>query len=202
MSELSLTWTAGSRAQDEVVPSVASRLREGDPELFAEIVAEHQGALLGYLQKMTHCPDRAQELAQEAFVRLFTGRAHYREQGLLSAYLFRIATNLLRTQERRKTRWRRIEPLVRAGFGGSVPSPQRDLESRETSDLVAEAIASLPLKFRAPLVLREIEGWSYAEVAAALECQEGTVKSRVSRAKVRLKRQLSAVWNNEVSHAH
>ncbi|REJ81879.1 MAG: RNA polymerase subunit sigma-70 [Acidobacteria bacterium] len=196
MGELSLAWPEGRRAE-EACADREERLRAGDPELFGELIECHQDALIGYLVRMTRCPDRAQELAQEAFVRLFTSRRRYSEQGLLSAYLFRIATNLLRSEERRRTRWRRLEPLYLAGLREHPPSPQRELEGQEACGRVSRAIAGLPVRFRAPLVLREIEGWSYAEIARTLGCREGTVKSRINRAKKRLKDELEPFWRQQ-----
>lgn len=201
MKELSLELARGAADIAEEQPSRGGRAAAhafDDPEAFASLVDAHQGALIGYLVRMTRCPDRARELAQESFVRLFTSRQHYQEQGLLLAYLFRIATNLLRSQERRKSRWRRLEPVYHAGLDSVSESPHRRVEREEACQRVSAAIAELPLKFRAPLVLREIEGWPYAEIARTLECREGTVKSRVNRAKQRLRRRLEGFWREEV----
>ncbi len=167
---------------------------EGDEQAFEVLVNRHKHALVNYLTKLTRCRDRAEEYAQETFVRLFETADRYRDRGLLSAYLYRIATNLLRSDERRKTRWRLLTPTYSHGIETVGPTPQRELESTETVARVTEAIASLPLRYRAPLVLREIEGLSYAEIAEVLGCREGTVKSRINRAKKKLRDALEAYW--------
>ena len=70
--------------------------------------------------------------------------------------------------------------------------------SSEATDRVNQAIAELPLNYRAPLVLREIEGWSYRDISETLGCREGTVKSRINRAKRRLRDRLRTYWDGEV----
>ena len=162
---------------------------------FEDIVAELQTPLVNYLRRMTRCEERARDIAQEAFVRLYSARHRYREQGLLAAYVYRIATNLLRSEERRRGRWRLLEPRFRSSEPTvEEESTARAAERSESSREVRLAIAQLPTKFRAPLVLRELEGRSYAEIAQLLGCREGTVKSRVNRAKERLREQLSSYW--------
>ncbi|HVR30386.1 MAG TPA: sigma-70 family RNA polymerase sigma factor, partial [Thermoanaerobaculia bacterium] len=87
-----------------------------------------------------------------------------------------------------------LSQLVSAAPGAHEPSPQRRLLSEEATQVVEAALAGLPLRYRAPLVLREIEGLSYREIAVALGCREGTVKSRINRARERLKTLLEPYW--------
>ena len=74
-------------------------------------------------------------------------------------------------------------------------NPQEELLRKEAGVRVAEALAGVPLRYRSPLVLREMEGWSYRDIASALNCREGTVKSRVHRGRQRLRRLLEPYWN-------
>lgn len=174
------------------------RVKGGDDEAFGLIVDRHQDTLVNYLARLTRSRDRAEEYAQEAFVRLFQTASRYRETGKLVGYLYRIATNLLRSDERTSSR-RRLLKLSFAANGDryAEPSAQHELLSEEATERVSAALAGLPLRYRAPLVLREIEGWSYQEIASALGCREGTVKSRVSRGKDRLRDRLRPYWNGE-----
>lgn len=176
-----------------------ARVQAGDVGAFEALVERHKDGLVNYLTRLTRCRDRAEEYAQEAFVRLYRHRDRYRERGQLAGYLYRIATNLVRSDERRAARWRTLEGLYRAGLEPAQPSPQRVVLGDEAGQRVAAALARLPLRYRAPLVLREIEGWSYAEIASALGCRPGTVKSRISRAKARLRPMLESYWNGEQS---
>lgn len=174
------------------------RTRAAEPEAFAEVIDRHKDRMINYLTRLTGCRDRAEELAQETFVRLYQHLERYREQGELAAYLFRIATNLVRSEERRKRRFRLLEPLVRTNGHHPAPSPRAEALSSEAQQQVSQALASLALPYRAPLVLREIEGLSYRQIATALGCREGTIKSRIHRGKQLLKEKLAPYWKGEV----
>ena len=174
-----------------------SRARDG--EAFAQLVERHKDQVVNYLTRLTGCPDRAEDIAQETFLRFYKQLYRYREEGTLAAYLFRIATNLVRSEERRKRRWRRLRPVFEASglAAGRTPEagPQRDALATEEHLQVTRALASLDVIYRAPLVLREIEGLPYREIAAALACSEGTVKSRLHRGRQLLKQKLAPYWN-------
>lgn len=175
-----------------------ARAQAGAREAFALLVDRHKDVLVGYLTRLTGQAERAEDLAQEAFLRLYTSAHAYEERGQLRAYLFRIATNLLRSEERRSARWRRLRDLFAHSNGhaeaGLAPSQERRLLTAEIGGRVGEAIAGLPLRYRAPLVLREIEGLSYREIGGALGCREGTVKSRIHRARQLLRDRLEPYW--------
>lgn len=166
--------------------------REGDRDAFALLVERYKDPLVGYLARLTGCRQRAEDLAQDAFLALYQHAARYVEQGRLQGLLYRIATNRLRSQERRARRWRLLEPVLvsRNGHGTEPAAPQRVLAGEAQRELAA-ALAELPLTFRVPLVLHEIEGWPYADVARWLGCREGTVKSRIHRGRQRLRERLA-----------
>ena len=82
-----------------------TRVRNGDRIAFAGLVDRHKDALVNYLLRLTRSRERAEEHAQEAFLRLYQSASRYKEQGHLVAYLYRIATNLVRSEERRERRW-------------------------------------------------------------------------------------------------
>ena len=170
-----------------------------DPQAFVRVVDRHKDRMVNYLARLTGCRDRAEDLAQETFVRFYKHFHRYREEGALAAYLFRIATNLVRSEERRKRRWQMLQPLFAhsdSGVNGQRPqaNPQADALATEEHRQVTRALASLDVLYRAPLVLREIEGLSYQEIAAVLGCHEGTVKSRLHRGRSLLKERLAPYW--------
>jgi RNA polymerase sigma-70 factor (ECF subfamily) len=114
----------------------------------------------------------------------------YREQGQLAAWLYRTATNLVRSDQRRQAAHRVFaRALAHAARAASTshPSHEAQLVAAERQRAIAAALAELPLRWRAPLVLHEIEELSYEEIAALLGCRLGTIKSRISRARERLK---------------
>lgn len=183
-----------SETSEESDAELMAEVRAGDRTAFARLVDRHGDAVVNYLTRLTGQRDRAEDLAQESFLRLFRSAAGYREQGLLRAYLYRIATNLVRSEERRERRLRLLLPFL-GGRRHDEPSAPSGLLLQELHRQVAAAVAALPLGYRAPLVLHEIEGWSYADIARELGCREGTVKSRIHRGRRRLRQTLEPYWN-------
>jgi RNA polymerase sigma-70 factor (ECF subfamily) len=181
--------TTGTMASSD--GELLQRAHRGDDEAFAQLVDRYKDRLVNYLASLVRNRERAEDLAQESFIRLYERGRGYRDQGQLQAYLFRIATNLLRSQERRAARWKRVRTLLFApGDAVAPPGQEARLLRDEANDRVRKAIASLPLHYRAPLVLHEIDGWRYKEICEALDCEEGTVKSRIHRARKLLEQQL------------
>ena len=185
------------RAPDD--GALMARVKEGDERAFADLVDRYKNPLVNYLTRMTRDRERAEDLAQDAFVRVYRSAGRYRERGQFQAFLFRIATNRLRSEQRRAARWRGLLPSLVAEQRRrpTARSPRSAVLSGEAVDAVTEAIGRLPLHYRAAVVLREIEGWPYARIAEALGCREGTVKSRVHRGKDLLREDLSGYWNGE-----
>ena len=174
------------------------RVALGDRQAFAALVERHQRALLAYLGRLCGSGDRAEELAQESFVRLFQAAAGYRDEGRLLPYLFRIGTNLLRSEERRRRRWRVMLPLVGTTNGDHAPAMGELAVLRgELQQRVRRELQRLPFRYRVPLVLFEIEDWSYADIAALLGCRQGTIKSRIHRGRERLRKALRPYWQGE-----
>ncbi len=180
--------------------ALMQRVREGDDDAFGEIVDRYKNPLVNYLTHLVRSRDRAEEIAQDAFVRLYRNAANYKEQDRLAPYLFRIATNLTVTEVRRAKRWTLLMPRLHASTSQHTPSPDANLITDEIQKQVNAALERLPLKFRAPLVLFEIEEWSYEAIATALDVRIGTVKSRISRARDLLRRQLAPWWKGGHNH--
>lgn len=180
--------------------ALMKRVREGDDDAFGEIVDRYKDSLVNYLTHLVRNRERAEEIAQDAFVRLYRNAANYREQDRLGPYLFRIATNLTVTEVRRAKRWSLLLPRLHASTPSVTPAPDANLITDEIQRNVNAALERLPLKFRAPLVLFEIEEWSYEAIGAALDLPIGTVKSRISRARDLLRRQLAPWWKGGHNH--
>lgn len=143
--------------------------------------------------------DRA-DLAQEIWIRVYRNINRLNEPGKFRGWLSRIATNLfydeLRKRKRTATPLSLDAPLSLADgemdweIASDAPGPDEDLTSREFYDQLREAIADLPEVFRTTIVLREIQGMPYEEIAELTGVSLGTVKSRIARARVRLQSQL------------
>lgn len=196
-----MTVTADAVTADRALDDGAlmARVKQGDEQAFADLVDRYKHPLVNYLTRMTRSRERAEDLAQDAFVRVYRSAGRYRERGQFQAFLFRIATNQLRSEARRAARWRSLLPALAAEhrLRAPAPSPQSTALGAEAVDAVTRALSRLPLHYRAAVVLREIEGWPYARIAETLGCREGTVKSRVHRGKDLLRDDLSGYWNGE-----
>jgi RNA polymerase sigma-70 factor, ECF subfamily len=169
------------------------RIREGDEEAFTIFVERYQHSLINYLTHLTRSRELAEEIAQDAFVRLYGSVWRCRDEQRLTPYLFRIATNLVVSEVRRERRWRRILPMLTAAQPRSAPASDLPM-LEEIQRKVTDALAQVPLRFRAPLVLYELEGWSHDAIARALGCRIGTVKSRIFRARRMMRLQLESWW--------
>jgi RNA polymerase sigma-70 factor (ECF subfamily) len=179
--------------------------RVGDDAAFAELVGRYRNQIINFVYRMTNDYDGAADLAQETFVRVYKAVDRYKTSHAFSTYIYRIATNLA-ISELRKRKRRRVISLTGffQGKEGAEPvafdppdgQPLQDdaMVGSERNNAVARSIATLPEKYRAPLVLRDVEGKSYEEISRILETREGTVKSRISRARGLLREKLQAYF--------
>lgn len=177
--------------------------RTGDDDAFAELIGRYRNQITSYIYRMTNDYEGAVDLAQETFIRLYRAVDRYQTSHAFSTYIYRIATNLA-ISELRKRKRRRLVSLT--GFFQSSdgaepcefdPADERPLQDAELVDAerrnaVQRAISTLPEKYRAPLILRDVEGRSYEEIARILQTSEGTVKSRISRARDFLREKMRA----------
>lgn len=174
--------------------------KEGDEEAFAQIVARYRNPLTNYLYRFLNDYEEAVDLTQETFVRVYYALGRYHTEYAFSTYIYRIATNLAISEIRKRKRRRLLsltglfqtEEDSETEFQPTDEKslPDEDLIEDEKSRVIAKAIATLPEKYRAPIVLREIEDKSYEEIAQILELGLGTTKSRISRARGLLKEKL------------
>lgn len=178
-----------------------ARLQSGDRAALGDLVDRHKDNLVNYLTRITGHRDRGEELAQEAFLRLCQAAPRYRENGRLLPYLYRIATNLVRSEERRERRFRLFAQISHHHTNAQEQSPASAralLLQQEAQREVQRALAELPLAMRSPVVLHGVEGWSYRAIAQLLGCREGTVKSRIHRGHQRLRERLQGYWKGDL----
>jgi len=181
--------------------TLLERTRTGDELAFQEIVRRYRNPITNYVYRMIDDYDRAVDLSQETFVRVYMSVDRYQATYSFSTYIYRIAHNLAITELRQRKR-RRLIPLPT--FFSDKESEEIEVElpdhrqvqadsaliADERRAAVTRAIASLPEKYRAPLVLCDLEEKSYEEIASVLGVPTGTVKSRINRARNLLKEKL------------
>ena len=172
-------------------PRFLDRLRAGDAPAFEELVMTYQHRVFGVALRMLGNRAEAEEVAQEAFVRAHRALGDFRGDAKLSTWLYaitsRLCLNRLASGERRMAR-QGEDALLRLSDAG--PRPDAALERRELETALGRAIAELPEDRRIVVVLRDLEGLSYEEIAQVLELELGTVRSRLHRARADLKEKL------------
>ena len=174
--------------------------KNGDEAAFADIVNRYRNPITNYLYRFLNDYEEAVDLTQETFVRVYFAIDRYHTDFAFSTYIYRIATNLAISEIRRRKR-RTILSLTGLFQGegdenvefqppDKRPLPDANMIDDEQGRVIAKAIAALPLKYRVPIILRDVEGKTYDEIAEILELGLGTTKSRISRARGLLKEKL------------
>jgi RNA polymerase sigma-70 factor, ECF subfamily len=171
--------------------ALVDRLRAGEVRAFEELVRTYQHRVFGVAVRMLGNAAEAEELAQEVFLRVHRAIADFRGEAKLSTWLYAITSRLCLTRlgggERRFGR-EGEETLARLANGQADPAAM--LERSELEAALHRAIAELPDERRIVVVLRDLEGLAYEEIAVALELPVGTVRSRLHRARMDLKEKL------------
>ena len=159
---------------------------------FDQIARDHGRFLYTVAYRLTGNHDDAQDLVQEVLLRVRRGLATF-TPGSLEGWLSRITTNaFLDDVRKRRRRPLEIVPDLPDSLVGVDADPEQALAVERLPDDIQDALRALPPDFRAPLVLCDVVGLDYAEIAAALDIPPGTVRSRIHRARALLRRSLSA----------
>lgn len=179
--------------------TLLERCALGDEAACTELVEEHQRMVYQLGLHLLGDPQDALELSQEVFLRVFHGIHHFRGDASLRTWIYRIVVTQARNRQRWWRRRRRdthvsLEDHIKAN--GDLPatsptaSPDRVLSQRELARRLSLALEALPFDQRTAIVLREVDGLSYEEIAFSLGVAVGTVKSRLARARESLRREL------------
>ena len=185
----------GSDPDEDLVAS----WQRGDEAAFEDLIRRHEQRVFRLLVRMLGNREEAEDVAQETFLSLHRHGRRFRKEARFSTFVYRVAVNAALNRRRTLGRRRaRVAKLAeRQAAGDDVPSAPRDPEStamgREASERVRQALDALVPRLRVPLVLYDLEGLGYAEVARVLDLAEGTVKSRIHRARRALREELRDV---------
>ncbi len=174
---------------------IIGKVLSGDTEAFEALVLEHQNKVYSLALRMVGNEEDALDMAQEAFIRAFNSLSGFRGDSKFSVWLYRLTSNICIDFIRSRAKKRTVSMTWTDDEGGDageleIPdetwSPEAQLERRMTRESVQRGLDSLSPQYREILLLREINGLSYEEIAKALNLEEGTVKSRIFRARKKL----------------
>jgi RNA polymerase sigma-70 factor (ECF subfamily) len=182
---------AGAEADPDV--RLMLKVQEGDENAFPELFLRFGPRVLQYVRRLVGSEARAEEITQDVFVQMFRFRDRYRPESKLSTWVFTIATNLCLNELRRPERQLRVDLWERRSEEGDRPEepslpdpdaidPEQGAAGRELARALETAVAELPPKQRAALLLSRIDGMAYRDVADALGTTEGAIKALLFRA--------------------
>ncbi len=177
------------RTSDE---DLMKRCREGDMSAFELIVLRYKDAIFNLIYHFLADYHRSQDVSQETFLRVLKNVDRYRSKNSFKTWLYRIAVNLCKNELRNRSRRKMVSLSdpdldVESLIGGNYIPPDEAYENEEMRKLIQDALGNLPEDQRMAIVLREYQDLSYEEIAAALSCSLGAVKSKIHRARQSLK---------------
>lgn len=175
---------------------LVARAKAGDDEAFAQLMRDNETRIYNLTLRMTGSPEDAMDLAQEAFLNAWRGLKFFKGDSAFSTWVYRLASNACIDHLRRKKRRQDISlPMPTDEEDDSQPDipddrfcPERGLERQELRRAVAQGLEQLSPEHRQVLVMREVNGLSYQEIADVLDLESGTVKSRIARARISLRK--------------
>jgi RNA polymerase sigma-70 factor (ECF subfamily) len=179
------------------------RLRRGEAAAYEQLVAEHSSEVYALLFRLTSDAEEARDLTQETFLRAYQNIDRFRGDASLKTWIYRIAIN----QARNRWRWwrrrkrdvtvsldatdeQREQPLASTLPSNDDLNPEQETLARERENQLRDALLGLRRSYREAVILRDVEGFSYEEIASTLRISIGTVKSRISRGRMELRHAL------------
>jgi len=175
---------------------LVERSRAGDVAAFEELVRRHQSRAYGVAYRLLGNKEDAQEVAQEAFARAYFRLGEFRGTAQFRTWLYRILVNLAVDYLRRRRPEVREEDAVLQPVSNRE-NPGAHLHQQELRQRITRAIEVLPADLRTVIVLREMEGLSYSEIARVIRRPVGTVMSRLFHARQRLRQGLALFWQEK-----
>jgi len=190
------TRPTGTQPSDE---ELIARFQQGDAYAYDLLVKRYKDPLMNYIYRFVGSRTDAEDILQETFLRLYKNKHYYREIAKFSTWIYTIAGNLAKTELRKRKRrhFFSINNYMSTDKDYELPdkniTPDKYADSTITDVEIQKAIEKLSPKFRQVILLRDIQGFSYEEIANIVNIPLGTVKSRVNRARLRLQQDLKKI---------
>ncbi len=188
-------WRNGVQMSDNE-KALLEKAKNGDLAAFEKLIESYQKKVYNIVYRMIGNPDDASELTQEVFIRVFRSIRNFKEESQFSTWIYKIATNICLDELRKQKKHKVIsldeeiksdEGEMKRQIEDNKPQPDIIAEKNELKKTVRNAILSLPDEYRVVIIMRDIKGLSYDEIAQITKCPEGTVKSRINRARKALR---------------
>lgn len=191
--------------QDEADQQLVQRVQAGDKSAFNLLVLKYQHRVLKLVGRFVNDAAEAEDVAQEAFIKAYRALASFRGDSAFYTWLYRIAINTAKnalvSNRRRPVDFnldlQDPEQYDRHAKLKDADTPEGVLLTEEIREVVEQAMEQLPEDLRTAIVLRELEGLSYEEIAEAMDCPVGTVRSRIFRAREAIDARLRPLMDNE-----
>lgn len=193
-------------SERDVDAELVERVRRGDKRAFDLLVLKYQRKIMRLLSRMIREPGEVEDVAQEAFIKAYRALPQFRGDSAFYTWLYRIAINTARNWQAANGRRPSAPSIIETEDGETfsqidnltdISTPESMMASRQIADTVNAAIDALPEELRTAIVLREIEGMSYEDIAQSMDCPIGTVRSRIFRAREAIAAQLRPVLGND-----
>ncbi len=191
--------TKSSPTDEELI----ARFQQGDNYAFDLLVKRYKDPLMNFVFRFVGEKEEAEDIVQETFLRLFKNKHYYREIAKFSTWIYTIAGNLAKTELRRRRRRKllSISAFMSSEKDYDIPdedsNPEKETNTVVTDKIIQKAIDKLSPKFKQVIILRDIQGFSYEEIAEIVGIPLGTVKSRVNRARLKLQEDLKHLMNEQ-----
>ena len=173
---------------------IIKKAAQGDSQAFEQLVLAHEDRVYNLCLRMTGNPEDAADLAQEAFIKAWRGLSFYKFEASFSTWLYRLTSNVCIDFLRRRKRRDEVslttqdEQPEQIELPDLAPSPEEQMQTKQLRQAVASAMEQLEEEFRMVLTLRVVEELSYEEIAQIMDLKVGTVKSRLARAREKLRK--------------
>ena len=164
--------------------SIIRQFVDGDKSAFQILVKRHKEKVRNIIYITMNNSALVDDIAQDVFITVYRNLKHFRYESQFTTWLYRITVNRCKDYLRKMNVRKIFFPIEEGSELSEYPTP---VENNDISRIVMDAISKLPVKLRMPLILKDIEGFSYQEISESLNCEMGTVKSRIFRGREKLK---------------
>ena len=193
-------------SERDVDAELVARVQQGDKRAFDLLVLKYQRKIMRLLSRMLRDPGDVEDVAQEAFIKAYRALPQFRGDSAFYTWLYRIAINTARNWQAASARRPNTSNVIETEDGETfsqidnltdISTPESLVASRQIVETVNTAISALPEELRTAIILREIEGMSYEDIAQTMQCPIGTVRSRIFRAREAIAAQLRPVLDTD-----